>query len=255
MIIKNEKERAALIEGGKRLGAILKKLAEKVAPGVSAEELNDFAEQMIREGGDTPAFLGYTPEGAARPYPAALCVSTNDEVVHGIPNEGKKILKEGDIVGLDLGLAHEGVIVDAATTVAVGEVDARSRELMRATKEALRAGIAAAVAGGRVGDVSAAIEKSFKGTGFSIVKALGGHGVGQLVHEEPFIPNYGRPGTGAELVEGHVLALEPIAAAGKAGVVLDADGYTYRTRDGSRSAHFEHTILLERTGATIVTKV
>ncbi|MBI3571939.1 type I methionyl aminopeptidase [Candidatus Kaiserbacteria bacterium] len=253
MIIKNEKERAALIEGGKRLGAILKKLAEKVAPGVSAEELDDIAEQMIRDAGDTPAFLGYTPEGAARPYPAALCVSINDEVVHGIPNESKKVLKNGDIVSLDLGLAHDGIIVDAAITVPVGKTSERDLRLIRACEDSLAAGIAAAVPGGRVGDISAAIEKSFKGTGFAIVKALGGHGVGDVVHEEPFVPNFGKAGTGAELVEGMVLALEPIAAMGKGAVALSSDGYTYRTKDGSRAAHAEHTILLEKRGARIVT--
>ena len=254
MIIKNAEQRAALIEGGKRLVAVLEALRKMVAPGVSAEELDDFAEKMIRDGGDTPAFLGYTPEGAQRAYPATLCVSINDEVVHGIPNEGKKILKEGDIVSLDLGLTHEGIIVDAAITVAVGKTDAKSLALMRACDEALAAGIAAATPGGRVGDISAAIEKSFKGTGFSIVKELGGHAVGERVHEEPFIANYGHAGTGEELVEGMVLALEPIATLGKASVVLRPDGYTYATRDGSRASHSEHTILIEKGGARVVTE-
>ncbi len=254
MSIKTREQRAALIEGGRRLASVLEALRGKVAPGVSAAELDAFAEKMIRDAGDTPAFLGYKPEGARRAYPATLCVSINDEVVHGIPNEGTKILKEDDIVSLDLGLTHDGVIVDAAITVAVGKVSEECVRLMRACDEALVAGIAAAEDGGRVGDISNAIEKSFKKTPFAIVKALGGHAVGTSVHEEPFIANYGHAGTGEELVEGMVLALEPIASLGKGAVILAPDGYTYRTRDGSRAAHSEHTILIEKGGALIVTK-
>lgn len=253
MTIKNDTERANLIEAGKRLAGVLQALKAKVAPGVTTEELDDLAEQLIRDGGDEPCFLGYTPEGAPRPYPATLCVSVNDEIVHGIPNETPRTLKEGDIVGLDLGLAHEGVIVDSAITVAVGQIDPVSQKLLYATENALAAGIAAAKPGSHVGDIGAAIQAEIEGAGFTVVKQLGGHGVGERVHEEPFIPNYGRPGEGEELVEGMVLALEPIAAAGKAGVTLASDGYTYRTKDGSRSAHFEHTILIEKGGAKIIT--
>lgn len=254
MIITSEKERGNLIEAGKRLAHILATLRDKVAPSVTAEELDDLAEQLIRENGDSPAFLGYTPEGARRPYPATLCVSINDEIVHGIPNESKKVLKEGDIVGLDFGLIHEGVIVDAAITVLVGQVDEKSKKLMRATEKALVAGIAQAVPGNYMGDISHAIQKEIEGAGFSVVKELGGHGVGDLVHEEPFIPNYGRAGAGMLIEEGMVLALEPISAAGKGSVTLAPDGYTYRTKDGSRSAHFEHTILIEKDKARIITK-
>ena len=253
MTIKNESERANLIEGGKRLAVVLKMLRAKVAPGVTAEELNDVAERMILEAGDEPCFLGYTPEGALRAYPAALCVSINDEVVHGIPNESVKILKEGDIVGLDLGLTHKGIIVDAAITVPVGKVSEEVKKLLSATERALVAGISKAVPGNRVGDISHAIQEEIGRAGFSVVKELGGHGVGDMVHEEPFIPNFGRPGEGELLSEGMVLALEPIANAGKAAVILALDGYTYRTKDGSRSAHFEHTILIEKGGARIIT--
>ncbi len=254
MIITTKKQRDTLIEAGRRLAVVLHACAKKAAPGVTAEELDDLAEQMILEGGDEPAFLGYTPEGAPRPYPATLCVSINEEVVHGIPNELKKVLKEGDIVGLDLGLTHKGIIVDAAVTVAVGKADAASHKLMHVTEEALAAGIKAARVGAHIGDISHAIEKTFKGTGISVVKVLGGHGVGDHVHEEPFVPNVGKAGDGPELVEGMVLALEPISSAGKGTVLLAPDGYTYRTRDGSRSAHFEHTILIEKSGPVIVTK-
>ncbi|MBI2025206.1 type I methionyl aminopeptidase [Candidatus Kaiserbacteria bacterium] len=254
MIVKNDTERANLIEGGKRLAVVLTALRTKVAPGVTAQELDDLAEKMIRDGGDEPCFLGYTTEGANRPYPATLCVSINDEVVHGIPNESVKVLKDGDIVGLDLGLTHNGVIVDAAITVPVGEVDEITKKLLMATERALVAGIAQAKPGNHTGDISHAIQEEIEGAGFSVVRELGGHGVGERVHEEPFIPNFGRAGTGPELVEGMVLALEPISAAGRARVNLASDGYTYRTKDGSRSAHFEHTILLENGGARIITQ-
>jgi len=254
MIIKNEKERENLIEAGKHLARILAGVRDKVAPGVTAEELDDLTERLIRDGGDSPAFLGYTPESANRSYPASLCVSINDEIVHGIPNESKKNLKEGDIVGLDFGLNHEGIIVDAAITVPVGQVSGEAKELIRATEQALSAGIKKAIPGNHMGDISHAIQKEIENAGFTVVKELGGHGVGDTVHEEPFIPNFGRAGDGMPLEEGMVLALEPISSAGKASVTLSPDGYTYRTKDGSLSAHFEHTILIEKDGARIITK-
>lgn len=253
MIIKNDTERANLIEGGRRLAAVLEALRVRAVAGVTAQELDDFAERMIVEGGDEPCFLGYKPEGANRPYPATLCVSINDEAVHGIPNESVKTLKDGDIVGLDLGLRHEGIIVDAAITVAVGTPTKETQKLLNATENALAAGIEAAKVGGHIGDISEAIQKEIEGAGFSVVKELGGHGVGDLVHEDPFVPNFGHAGKGEELVEGMVLALEPISSAGKAAIILMPDGYTFRTKDGSRSAHFEHTILLEKAGARIIT--
>ncbi|MFZ2500893.1 MAG: type I methionyl aminopeptidase [Minisyncoccia bacterium] len=253
MTVTNDTERANLIEAGKRLAHILAAVHDAVAPGVTAEHLDDLAEQMILEGGDEPAFLGYSPEGVSRPYPATLCVSVNDEIVHGIPNESEKVFKEGDIVGLDLGLRHEGVVVDAAITVPVGRVSDEVMKLLRATEAALAAGINAAIPGGHLGDISYAIQEEIEGAGFKVVRELGGHGVGNSVHEEPFIPNFGHKGEGVLLEEGMVLALEPISSAGKAAVTLASDGYTFRTKDGSRSAHFEHTILLEKGGARIIT--
>lgn len=253
MTVTTAQERTRLIEAGRRLAEVLAALRQKAGPGVSTDALDDLAERLIRDAGDEPAFLGYTPEGAMRAYPATLCVSINDEVVHGIPNETPRILKDGDIVGLDLGLIHEGVIVDAAITVAIGVPSDATKRLLAATERALAAGIRAARPGNRVGDISAAIQAEIERDGFSIVKSLGGHGVGARVHEEPFIPNFGKPGTGEALVEGMVLALEPIAAEGKGAVTLAPDGYTYRTKDGSRSAHFEHTILIEKDGARIMT--
>lgn len=254
MIVRTQEEREGIIEAGRRLGVVLSEVAKEVRPGVSVMELNARAEKLIREGGDAPAFLDYTPEGARRKYPATLCVSVNEEVVHGIPTEDPRTLEEGDIVSLDLGLIHRGFVVDSAITVPVGRVDKKAQKLMEATQNALELAIAAAVPGARVGDISAATGAAFKGTGFSVVKMLGGHGVGSAVHEEPFIANAGTPGTGPEIVEGMVLALEPIANEGAAAVIMAGDGYTYRTRDGSRSAHFEHTIIVEEGGARVVTR-
>lgn len=254
MTVKTKEQRAGILESGRRLGMILEEIAKSVAPGVSTNTLNDLAERLIREGGDEPAFLHYIPERGMRPYPATLCVSINEEVVHGIPNEAPRILQTGDIVSLDLGLIHKGYVSDSALTMAVGKTDKVSYALMEATKQALEAAIAAAKVGNRIGDISHATERAFKGTGFSVVRELGGHGVGDHVHEEPWIGNTGHPGTGMEIVDGMVLALEPIANAGKAAVILARDGYTYRSKDGSRSAHFEHTILVETSGTTVVTR-
>ncbi|HEY4489461.1 MAG TPA: type I methionyl aminopeptidase [Candidatus Paceibacterota bacterium] len=252
MIVKTAEEREGFIEAGKRLGEVLRIAEEAVRPGITTRELDELAERLIREGGDTSAFKGYTPDGARYPFPASLCVSVNDEVVHGIP--GDRVLKEGDIVALDLGLIHKGFVVDAAVSVPVGSIDGTSRKLIDATRTALDRAIEAARPGNRIGDISYATGQAFRNTGFSVVKVLGGHGVGRSVHEEPWIANDGHPGTGPEIVPGMVLALEPIANAGKASVMIDNDGYTYRTRDGSRSAHFEHSILIEEEGTTILTQ-
>lgn len=254
MIVRTPEEREGIIESGKRLAAILEVLEGMVAPGVSTQELEDTALRLILDGGDIPAFKGYTPEGAQRPFPAALCVSVNEEVVHGIPNEKARILKTGDIVSLDFGIVHKGLITDSAVTVPVGNVSKEASGLIAATETALEAGIAAARPGARIGDISHAIETVFKGTKFSIVKVLGGHAVGHRVHEEPYIANFGHAGTGEEIKAGMVLALEPIANAGKGSVILAPDGYTYRTRDGSISSHSEHTILIEDEGTIVVTR-
>ena len=186
MTVRTTEEREGIIESGRRLGVVLEEVGKAAIAGVSTETLNNLAEKLIREGGDEPAFLGYSPERSMRPYPATLCVSVNDEVVHGIPNESPRILKDGDIVALDLGLIHKGFVSDSAITVAIGNVDSTSKKLMEITERSLFAGIKAARPGNRVGDISHAIESTFDGSGFSIVKVLGGHGVGAHVHEEPW---------------------------------------------------------------------
>lgn len=254
MIVRTPEEREGIIESGRRLGVILEKLEGMVAPGVSTNDLENEALRLILEGGDLPAFKGYTPEGARRPFPAALCVSVNEEVVHGIPNENPRTLKEGDIVSLDFGIIHKGLYTDSAVTVPVGKISKQAQALIAATEFALEEGMKAARPGARTGDISNAIERAFKGTGFSIVKVLGGHAVGRKVHEEPYISNFGHAGTGEEIVAGMVLALEPIANAGKGSIILSPDGHTYRTRDGFISSHSEHTILIEDKETIVVTR-
>lgn len=254
MIARTPEDYAKLREGGKRLGAILKQVAEAVKPGALTSDIDALTERLIREGGDTPSLIGYTPAGAKRPYPAALCLSINEEVVHGIPNEHPRIIKEGDIVGLDTVMTHDGYMVDSAVSVFAGTGDEEGQALLEATRDALMAGIRAARGGNKIGDISAAIEKLGVERGFGIVYELGGHGVGRSVHEPPYVPNVGDAGTGEELVPGMVIAIEPMFTLGTPRVKLLSDGYTFVTRDGSRSAHFEHTILITEGEAEILTQ-
>ena len=253
MIAKKDEEMAALREGGKRLGEILRTLADHATPGVSTLVLEDEARRMIAEGGDTAAFLGYKPAGSKRPYPAALCVSINDAIVHGIPNEGSYIIQDGDVVTVDLGLVHKGHITDAAITVIAGTGNPEDVKLVSATRDALAAGIAEARVGNTLGDVGAAIEAVGNRYKLGSPRDLGGHSVGKKVHEEPFIPNFGKRGEGVKIVEGMVLAIEPMLTRGSSEIKLDPDGYTYRTKDGSRAAHSEHTILVTATGPEVLT--
>lgn len=255
VIIKTPEEIEILREGGKHLSTILHKVKEKAVPGISTKDLDLYAEKLIGEMGDVPAFLNYRPAGAKTPFPASLCVSVNDEVVHGIPNK-KRILKEGDIVSLDLGLKHKNLFTDMAITVSVGKVNGESRKLMEVTEKALQIGISAVRAGGTVGDIGNAIENFVRSQGkYGIVEVLSGHGVGRAIHEDPYIPNFGKAGKGEKLVAGMVVAIEPMLNIGTKNVTIDEDGYTFRTADGKRSAHFEHTILITDDGAEILTKV
>lgn len=256
IIIKTPQEIEILREGGKRLATILYKVKDKVAPGVSTKDLDIYAEKLIREMGDAPAFLNYRPSGAKVPFPASLCISVNDEVVHGIPSP-KRILKEGDIVSLDLGLNHKGLFTDMAITVGVGVITAGDAELLKVTEKALRVGIEAAQNGNTVGDIGYAIEnfvRAQKGVKYGIVEVLSGHGVGRKIHEDPYIPNFGKKGKGKKLVAGMVVALEPMLNNGTKNVTLDDDGYTFRTADGKKSAHFEHTILITEGEPEILTQ-
>lgn len=254
-LIKSPEEIEILREGGKRLAHVLAVLSGKVQSGISTEELDALARRLIAEGGDTPSFLNYREKGDKAAFPAALCVSVNDEVVHGIPR-ADKIVRTGDVVGIDLGLCHRGLFTDAALTVAVGEVDAEREHLIAVTQKALAVGIRAVRAGATTGDIGYAIESFVKTQGdFGIVRDLAGHGVGHAVHESPLVPNYGKRGEGTRLEAGMVLAIEPMLTLGGEKVVLAADGFAYRTKDGSVSAHFEHTVVVTERGCEILTKV
>lgn len=246
IIIKTESEIARLRKGGPILARILQQLANEVKPGVTTKSLDDLAYQLIIEAGCKPAFLNYKPEGADRPYPATLITSVNNEVVHGIP--GDRILKEGDTIALDLGLNYEGVFLDHAITVPVGEISPKDKQLLSITKSALEEGIAAIMPGAAVGDIGYAIESLVKPYRLGIVRGLSGHGVGREIHEDPYVPNYGKKGKGDKLVPGMVIAIEPMLTRGAEEVVQMKDGYTLKTIDGSRSAHFEHTVLIKEDG-------
>lgn len=251
VIIKTPEEIQILREGGARLAAILAKVADMVKPGISTADLDAYAYKLIKDGGDEPAFLNYKPEGQSRAYPASLCTSVNNEVVHGIPNPNK-ILKEGDIISIDLGLKHKGMFTDHAITVPVGKADKASNKLLEMTAEALLVGIEQAKGGNTVGDIGHAIEH-FVNRKYGIVRELSGHGVGKKIHEDPYIPNFGKPGKGQKLIPGMVVAIEPMLNIGKADIITLSDGYTIKTADGSRSAHFEHTVLITEGEAEILT--
>ncbi len=252
MIAKKHIDREALIEGGKLLGEILERLAREVIVGVTTLELDALAEKLIRAVGGTPAFKGYQSEGDTRPYPATVCTSINEEVVHGIPSN--RALKNGDIVGLDIGMKYKGFFTDTAVTIPVGAVSGEVTQLLRDTADALEAGIQVAHIGNRIGDIGYAVSTVAKPNKRGVVRELVGHGVGLAVHEDPQIPNYGEPGTGERIVENMVLALEPMFNMGDRKVKLAGDGWTWVTRDGSLSAHFEHTILITTDGPLVITR-
>ena len=193
---KTDAEIDLLRESGKRLARVLQAVAREIKPGVTTKHLDEVADRLIRETGDTPPFLNYTPHGARKPFPAALCVSVNDEIVHGIPNG--RVIDEGDIVSIDLWLEHHGMITDAALTIPAGKVSPEIAQLLKETERSLYEGIKAIRVGGRVGDIGAAIERVAHAHGYGIVRELGGHGVGHAVHEDPYIPNYGTKGTGPD---------------------------------------------------------
>jgi methionyl aminopeptidase len=251
--IYTKQEIADLREGGHRLAEVVRNVANETVPGVSTDELNTLAEKLIRGYGDIPSFLGYSPRGAKRPFPAAICISVNEEIVHGIPNEDPRIIQEGDIVGLDCGITHKGLITDHCVSVIAGKGDEGAVQLLKTNRDALMAGIKAARGGAHVGDVGAAVQEIGIAHGYGIVYELGGHGVGHHVHEEPYISNVGIFGEGEEFVAGMVVAIEPMFTEGTDRVKLMPDGYTYVTKDGSRAAHFEHTILITDSAAEILT--
>lgn len=250
--LKTQEELSILREGGKRLAFILEETKKMVAPGVATKELDKFAYELIVAGGDRPAFLNYQPQDSKYPYPASLCVSINDEIVHGLPS--LRQLRDGDIVSLDLGLEHGGLFTDMAVTVPVGKVSVEVENLIKTANEALMAGISIIRPGGRIGDISAMIELTIKKNNFQVVKELAGHGVGYKVHEDPFVPNYGRKGSGPELLPGLVLAIEPMATTGKGKIKMaTSDKFTFCTQDGHLASHAEKTVAVTENGAEILT--
>lgn len=247
--VKTKREVDAMRAGGKILAAVLNLVSSQVRPGVTAAELDAMAMRELKARKAGAAFLGF------RGFPASICVSINEEVVHGIPTSDKTV-KSGDVVSLDLGVAYEGMIVDSATTVIAGDPlppDDDRQRLISVTQDSLGKGISAVRSGCRVGDISSAIQKTLESTGLGVVKELVGHGVGHDLHEEPNIPNFGRRGSGMRLVSGMTIAIEPMAALGKGGVYIDKDGWTVKTKDSSISAQFEHTVLVTDTGYEILT--
>ena len=253
MIATTEEQIKALRAGGKILAGVLRDVAALCKDGVNTAELDLACEHAIRSRGAVPAFLNYQPDGAAYPYPAALCVAINDEVVHGIPNE-KRILRNGDIISIDTGLRYQGYFVDAARTLVVGDAgDTKANQLVAATREALLAVISVVRPGKHIGDIGAAVMRIAANRKFAIVQDLGGHAVGEEVHEKPFIANEGREGEGEEIVVGMVLAIEPMLAEGKGAIILDEDEWTYRMKDGKRAAHFEDTVLVTESGTEVLT--
>lgn len=252
IIIKTAEQIEILREAGKIHAGILNTLEKFIRPGLTAMELNNEADRLVREAGAIPAFLNYQPDFTYPKYPASLCVSINEIIVHGIPTDDI-VIQEGDLVSIDLGLKYKDLFTDSARTVAVGEVSEEKKALIADSYEALARGIAAAKPGNTVGDIGYAIE-SFNNKKYGNVKELSGHGVGVKIHEDPYVPNYGKPGRGAKLRAGMVIAIEPMFNLGTSNVKFWDDQYTVETADGAWSAHVEHTVLITENGPEILTK-
>jgi methionyl aminopeptidase len=245
IVCKSPSEIAKMRAANALVAEVLAELAAAVAPGVTTADLDVIAERLVRAGGAEPAFKGY------RGYPCTLCASINEQVVHGIPSN--RPLVEGDIVSLDMGVKLNGFFGDSAVTVPVGKVSAEAETLLRVTQEALEKGILQVRLGGRISDIGHAIQRHVEQHGFSVVREFVGHGIGAALHEEPQIANYGEPGRGPRLAEGMTLAIEPMVNMGKPAVKVLADGWTAVTKDGSLSAHFEHTVAVTKNGPDVLT--
>lgn len=244
MVLKTPGEIELMDEANRIVHCVLDEMGRSIVPGATPRQLDRLAEKIIRDAGGVPAFLNY------RGYPATLCISVNDVIVHGIPNDAP--LKGGDIVGIDCGVLYKGYYGDAARTFAVGEIDTEAQRLLDVTQEALRRAVAQVRPGGRLSDIGHAVQKYAESQGFSVVREFSGHGIGTSLHEDPQIPNYGVPGRGPKLKPGMVLAIEPMVNAGGCGVRMDADGWTARTEDGSLSAHFEFSVAVTPRGARVL---
>jgi methionyl aminopeptidase len=251
MELRTSEEIEIMAEGGRRLAVVLQALKKEVAPGVTTLALDRLAEHLIVAGGDKPAFLRYRPAGAQKAYPYTLCASVNNVVVHGQPSG--YVLRDGDIISLDLGLKHKGFYLDAAITIPVGTVDKEIKKLLSATEESLYAGIKEAKSGNTLGDVGYAIQKIIHKNKFSVVEGLTGHGIGKVLHDEPTVFNFGTKGAGMDIEVGMVLAIEPMVALGRGEIVQLLDE-SYGTADRSLAAHFEHTVAITKKGPQILTR-
>jgi methionyl aminopeptidase len=250
--IRTRREIELMQESARHVGEILLELRALVGPGVTTGELDEHAEKAIEERGLTSSFKGYDPHGLP-PYPGVLCVSVNDEIVHGIP--GKRVLQEGDVVGLDFGVCADGFHGDSAVTVGVGRIDHEAERLMDVTLDSLRCGADQMAPGRRLSDIGHAVQTRVEAEGFSVIRVFAGHGIGRRMHEPPWVPNYGRPGRGPRLLPGMVFAIEPMVAMGRPDVRMLEDEWTAVTADGTLSAHFEHTILVTEDGPRFLTRV
>ncbi|MBI2860071.1 MAG: type I methionyl aminopeptidase [Chloroflexi bacterium] len=244
--IKSGQETAVMRQAGKVVAAVLKKLQQEVKPGMRTRTLDDIAENELKKLGAESSFKGY------RGFPASLCTSVNDEIVHGIP--GDRVLREGDVLSLDFGAIYQGFQADAAVTVGVGRISAAARKLIEATRGSLEAGIARARPGNRLGDISSAVQNYAESRGYSVVREYTGHGIGRQMHEDPQIPNFGTPGTGPMLKKGMTLAIEPMLLTGDWHTRVGEDHWTVLTMDGGLSAHFEHTIAITDAEAEVLTE-
>jgi len=246
--LKSTREIYLMAQGGKILGETIARLRSCTRPGMTTLDLDKAAEDFIRSHeGATPAFKGLYG------FPGSICTSINDEIVHGIPSK-KRVLKDGDVISIDVGVGYKGFFTDSAVTVPVGEVDAKTAKLLSVTAEALEAGIAAARVGNHIGDIGAAVQEVVERAGFSVVRDLVGHGIGVEFHEEPQVPNYGKPKRREKLVPGLTLAIEPMVNAGGPATKTMPDRWTIVTADGSRSAHFEHTVAITEDGPRVLTR-
>ncbi len=244
--IKTAKEIEIMKQGGTILSSVLKAVARNIKAGVSAYQLDQLANNLIEKAGADPSFLGH--EG----YPASLCVSLNEEVVHGLPKKDK-VIKSGDVVKIDLGVKYKGLYTDMAMTVPVGQIDKKTKELIKVTKKSLDKAIKIIKPGIQVGDISSVIQQYVESQGFFVVTKLVGHGVGRAVHEEPRVPNYGEAGTGPVLETGACIAIEPMVIIGGSDVVVSEDGWTYKSADDSTTAHFEKTVAIVKSGHLVLT--
>jgi len=254
--IKSEREIELMREAGGLVGRVLDMIEQEIASGMTTKRLDELAEQFIRDHNAVPSFLNYVPEGetGVTPYPATLCVSINEEVVHGVPST-KRIINEGDIVSVDCGVYKSGYHGDAARTFVIGTADPAVQKLVDVTRECLYRGIAQAVEGNRLHDISSAIEQHARSFGYSVIENMVGHGIGSELHEEPAVPNYGRPHTGVKLREGMTLAIEPMIALGRSRRAVSKRGaWVAVTEDRKHCAHFEHTIAIRKGAAEVMTQ-